>query len=135
MSTVAFGAGTNILKFPAGYEVAYANHLEFVAILKGKGAYPALAVHALRPTPAGSGPHLIVVTGSTADTQTLPKVFYTPEAEAAVRDNFSGDWNAINPATSVANVPDPGRSVDLRPFDALVAAIQRGDYVVERTLP
>lgn len=135
MSTVDFGAGTNVLEFPAGYEAAYDNHLEFVAALKAKGAYPALVVHGLKPSRAESGPHLIVVTGSTADTQRLPKVFYTPEAEAAVRDNFKGNWNAINPAASVANVADPGCSVDLRPFDELVAAIQRGDYVIERTIP
>ena len=99
-----------------------------------KAAYPALTVHGLKPNRAGSSPHLIVVTGSTADTQRLAKVFYTPEAEAAVRDNFRDDWNAINPAASVANVADPGSSVDLRGFNELVAAIQRGDYVVERTL-
>ena len=134
MSTVDFGVGTNILKFPTGHEAAYNNHLEFVATLKAKGVYPALSVYGLKPSRAGAGPHLIVVTGSTAETQRLPKVFYTPEAEACVRDNFSGNWNAINPTASVANVADPGSSVDLRAFDELVSVIQRGDYVVDRTI-
>lgn len=135
MSTVSLGAGTNILKFPSGHEAAYANHLRFVEALKEKGAYPALAVYGLKPTRPGAGPLLIVVTGSTADTQRLPKVFYTPEAEAVVRENFNDDWNAINPTSSVANVADPGSSVDLRGFNELVAVIERGDYVAESTLP
>ncbi|MFA6166580.1 MAG: hypothetical protein WC700_08195 [Gemmatimonadaceae bacterium] len=135
MSTVTLGAGTNILKFPAGHEAAYINHLRFVEALKAKGAYPALAVYGLKPARPGSGPLLIVVTGSIADTQRLPKVFYTPEAEAVVRESFSDDWNAINPASSVANVADPGSSVDLGVFNALVAGIERGEYVAERTLP
>ncbi len=129
---VAFGAGTNILKFPAGFERQYDRHLALASELKRTGVYPVLNVFALKGiAPQASCPRLLVVTGSVEESRKLSKVFYTREAEEFVRGECANDWNAISPASSLSNVPDPGCSVDLKPFNALVEEIRAGYYDVE----
>lgn len=129
------GAGTNILKFPSGSEAQYQKHMKLIEKLKAAGVYPSLKVYGLRATSSGANcAGLIVVTGTADATRQLSEVFYTPEADDFVATECGGNWNAINPASSLSNIPDHGSSVDLRPFDSIVQEIRGGSYEVESTL-
>lgn len=133
---LAFGPGTNILKFPSGLERQYQNHLNLTSKLKAAGVYPSLKVYGLKAQQASAScPTLIVITGSVEATQQLPKVFYKREAEEYVNKECGGDWSSINAASSLSNIPDPGCSVNLGPFDSLVREIRQGYYKVESVLP
>jgi hypothetical protein len=99
--------------------------------------YPPVRVYGLIAPPAGGAqaPRLIVITGSAADVARLPEAFYTPQAEDFIARQCGGDWNAINPAGSIANVGEPGAPVDRRTFDAVVAEIRAGRYTIAAELP
>jgi hypothetical protein len=129
---IALGAATTILVFPPGFEVAYDQHLAFSRTLKVAGVYPALKVYGLAAPPGGKpSPRLILITGTVPETQKLPEAFYTREAETFVARQLGGDWNAINPAASVANVADPGGPPpDLKSFEAVMAEIRAGRFEV-----
>jgi hypothetical protein len=43
---------------------------------------------------------------------------------------LGGDWNALNPAASVANVADPGGPPDLKSFEAVMTEIRAGRFEV-----
>jgi hypothetical protein len=132
---VTLGEGTNILKFPGGYERQCQNHLNLTSQLKTAGVYPALKVYVLKAQQAAAScPCLLVMTGSMEASRQLLKVFYKREAEEFVAKECGGNWNAINPACSFSNVPDPGCSVVLTTFDQLVEEIRRGYYKVENVL-
>lgn len=132
---VEFGAGTNLLQFPAGAEGKYENHLRLTVKLKAAGVYPPLKVFALRAKhPSAARARLIVVTGSIDASRQFSKVFYTRTAEDFVARECGGDWNAVSSPSSLSNVPDPGCSVDLRPFERTVQEIRDGHYEVERVL-
>jgi hypothetical protein len=128
---IALGAATTILVFPPGFEVPYDHHLAFTRALKVAAIYPALKVYGLTAQPAGTpAPRLILMTGTVQEAQKLPEAFYTREAEAFVTRQLAGDWNALNPAASVGNVADPGGPPDLKSFDAVMAEIRAGRFVV-----
>lgn len=128
---IALGAATTILVFPPGFEVPYDQHLAFSRTLKVAGVYPALKVYGLAAPPGGKPtPRLILITGTVPEAQKLPETFYTREAEAFVARQLGGDWNAINPAASVANVADPGGPPDLKSFEAVMAEIRAGRFEV-----
>ena len=135
---VTLGAATNFLVFPPGFERQYDQHLALTRALKMAGVYPKLKVYGLaaQPQPSGTAaPRLLAITGSAADTERLPEVFYSREAEAFVAQQLGGDWNAINPAASIANLADPGGSIDRRSFDAVMTEIRAGRYYVTVELP
>ena len=128
---IALGAATTILVFPPGFEVPYDQHLAFTRTLKISGVYPALKVYGLAAPPGGKPtPRLILITGTVPDVQKLPEAFYTREAETFVARQLGGDWNAINPAASVANVADCGGPPDLKSFEAVMAEIRAGRFEV-----
>ena len=128
---IALGAATTILVFPPGFEVPYDNHLALTRTLKVAGVYPALKVYALAAPPGGKpSPRLILMTGTVQEAQKLPEAFYAREAEMFVARQLAGDWNAINPAASVANVADPGGPPDLKSFEAVMAEIRAGRFEV-----
>ena len=128
---IALGAATTILVFPPGFEVPYDQHLAFTRTLKISGVYPALKVYGLAAPPGGKPtPRLILITGTVPDVQKLPEAFYTREAETFVARQLGGDWNAINPAASVANVADSGGPPDLKSFEAVMTEIRAGRFEV-----
>ena len=128
---IALGAATTVLVFPPGFEVQYDHHLALTRALKIAGVYPALKVYGLAAQPSGTpAPRLVMLTGTVAEAQKLPEAFYTREAEAFVARQLGGDWNAINPAASVANVADPGGPPDLKSFEAVMAEIRAGRFYV-----
>ena len=128
---LAFGAATTILVFPPGFEVPYDNHLALTRTLKVAGVYPALKAYGLAAPPGGKpAPRLILISGTVQEAQKLSEVFYTREAEAFVARQLGGDWNAINPAASVANLADPGGPPDLKSFEAVMAEIRAGRFEV-----
>jgi hypothetical protein len=128
---VALGEATTILVFPPGFEVQYDHHLALTRRLKVAGVYPALKAYGLAAEPAGKpAPRLILITGTAAEAQKLPEAFYAREAELFVTRQLGGDWNAINPAASVANVADPGGPPDLKSFETVMAEIRAGRFVV-----
>jgi hypothetical protein len=134
---IALGAATSILVFPAGFERQYDQHLALTRALKQARVYPPVRAYGLIAPPAGgaAAPRLIVITGSAADVARLPEAFYAPQAEDFIARQCGGDWNAINPAGSIANVGEPGAPVDLRTFDAVVAEIRAGRYTMAVELP
>ena len=134
---VALGAATNFLVFPSGFERQYDHHLALTRALKIAGVYPKLKVYGLAAHSSGAAaaPRLLAITGSAADTERLPEVFYSREAEAFVAQQLGGDWNAINPAASIANIADPGGSIDRRSFEAVMSEIRAGRYYVAVELP
>ena len=128
---IPLGAATNILVFPPGFEVQYDHHLAFTRALKVAAVYPALKAYGLTAPPSGKpSPRLILMTGTAVEAQRLPEAFYTREAEAFVTRQLGGDWNALNPAASVGNVADPGGPPDLKSFEAVMAEIRAGRFVV-----
>jgi hypothetical protein len=128
---IACGAATTILVFPPGFEVPYDNHLALTRTLKVAGVYPALKAYGLAAPPGGKpAPRLILISGTVQEAQKLSEVFYTREAEAFVARQLGGDWNAINPAASVANLADPGGPPDLKSFEAVMAEIRAGRFEV-----
>ena len=128
---IALGAATTILVFPPGFEVPYDNHLALTRTLKVAGVYPALKAYGLAAPPGGKPtPRLILITGTVQEAQKLSEVFYSREAESFVARQLKGDWNAINPAASVANVADPGGPPDLKSFEAVMAEIRAGRFEV-----
>ena len=128
---IALGAATTILVFPPGFEVQYDHHLAFTRTLKVAGVYPALKAYGLSAPPGGKpSPRLILISGPVQDAQRLPETFYTHEAEAFVTRQLGGDWNALNPAASVANVADPGGPPDLKSFEAVMTEIRAGRFEV-----
>jgi hypothetical protein len=127
---VAQGAATTVLVFPSGFEQPYDSHLGLTRDLKMAGVYPALKVYGLTPQPSPTpAPRLILITGAVPEMQKLPEAFYAHEAEMFIA-RLGGDWNAINPAASVSNLADPGGMVDRRSFDAVIAEVKSGRYVV-----
>ncbi len=56
------------------------------------------------------------------------------EAEMFVARQCGNDWDAINPAASVANVGEPGAPVDRRSFDAVMAEVRAGRFLVSAEL-
>ncbi len=128
---IALGAATTILVFPPGFEVQYDHHLAFTRALKVAAVYPALKAYGLTAQPGGKpAPRLILLTGTVQEAQKLPEAFYMREAETFVARQLGGDWNAINPAASVGNVADPGGPPDLKSFEAVMAEIRAGRFVV-----
>ena len=128
---IALGAATTILVFPPGFEVPYDNHLALTRTLKVAGVYPALKAYGLAAPPGGKPtPRLILITGTVQEAQKLSEVFYSREAESFVARQLKGDWNAINPAASVANLADPGGPPDLKSFEAVMAEIRAGRFEV-----
>jgi hypothetical protein len=133
---IVLAAAANILVFPPGMERQYEQHLALTRELKRAGVYPALRVYGLvAEGAAGEARRLLVITGSADETRKLPDAFYTREAEAFIAGQCGGDWGAINPAGSVANLADPGAGVDLRAFEAVLAEIRAGKYYVSIELP
>lgn len=133
--SLELGTGTNILMFPAGHERQCQKHISLTSHLKGKRVYPALRVFLLKAShPQARCPQILVVTGSAEETRKLGKIFYTREAEEFVRDQCGNDWNAINPASSVANVADSGSSVDMSGFNAMLQQIRDGYYQLEKEI-
>ena len=128
---IVLGAATTILVFPPGFEVPYDQHLALTRTLKVAGVYPGLKVYGLAAPPGGKpSPRLILMTGTVPEAQKLPEAFYTQEAEMFVASQLGGDWNALNPAASVANVADPGGPPDLKSFEAVIAEIRAGRFEV-----
>jgi hypothetical protein len=123
-------AATTVLVFPSGFEQPYDSHLAMTRELKMAGVYPALQVYGLTPQPSPTpAPRLVLITGTEAEMQRLPEAFYAREAEMFIARQ-GGDWNAINPAASVANLPGPDGTIDRRTFDAVIAELKSGKYVV-----
>jgi len=133
---IPLAAATSVLVFPPGFELQYERHLALTRALKVAGVYPALKVYGLAAqAPDPPAPRLILMTGSAAETQRLAEAFYTREAEAFVARECGNDWNAINPAASVSNLAEQGLPVDKRSFDAVMAELRSGRYLVTVELP
>lgn len=121
-------AGVTILKFPRGFEPQWERHWRLVAELKRSGLLPDLAAH--RATPRNDLPALIILTGPPGAIGALGKVYFSKVAEEYVRRECGGDWQAINAASSLSNVTDPGTTADIQAVNEFIRKIGPDNYNV-----
>ncbi len=132
--SVEFGKGTTILQFPPGWEKQYENHLKLIAHLQALAVYPRVKVFGLKArAPHAESSRMIILTGSVSELQHLDKVYYKKEAEDFIAREHKNNWDAIEPKSSVGNIPKPGYGLDLSGFEAKILSVHR-DYEVEQVL-
>lgn len=123
-----FDAGVTVLKFSRGFERQWERHWRLVAELKRSGALSELAAH--QAIPKTDLPALIILTGPPAAIGALGKVYFTKVAEEFVRRECGGDWQAINAASSLSNVADPGCTVDIQALNEFIRQINPDNYTL-----